>query len=96
MDFLDPSVARQNTPEERVRQTYGRALVHQYGYSKGLLVFEAPINTGSETKFADIIIYDNEAAAQSKDQARVRIVVETKAPTEKKGVKPVLSVCQFR
>jgi len=91
MDFLDSALTRQNTPEERVRQEYARKLHHEYGYAKELMVFGAAINIGSETKFADIVIYENAAAAHKKDQARIKIIVETKAPEEKKGVAQLTS-----
>ncbi|HEY8033345.1 MAG TPA: type I restriction enzyme HsdR N-terminal domain-containing protein, partial [Methylocella sp.] len=91
IDFLDPTLTRLNTPEERVRQEYARKLHREYGYAKELMVFEAPINIGSETKSADIVIYQTAAAAASKDQARIRIIVETKAPEIKKGVAQLTS-----
>ena len=91
IDFLDPTLTRVNTPEERVRQDYGRKLHREYGFPKDLMVFEAPINMGSETKFADIVIYQTAAAATRKDQSRIRIIVETKAPDIKKGVKQLTS-----
>lgn len=91
VDFLDPELTRPNTPEERVRQEYARKLHHEYGYPKEVMVFSAPINIGSETKFADIVIYESVAATQKKDQARIRIVVETKAPEVKKGVAQLTS-----
>jgi len=86
IDFLDESVTRANAPEERVRQEYARKLHHDYGHSKDVMVFGAPINIGSETKFADIVVYDSVSAAKRKDQACIRIVVETKAPEIRKGV----------
>ncbi len=86
VDFLDRSVSRPNTPEERVRQNYGRTLFYQYGYPRSRIVFGAPINIGSETRFADIVVYHSDLAAQQRDQARIHIIVETKAPNEKGGV----------
>jgi type I restriction enzyme M protein len=91
IDFLDAATTRPNTPEERVRQEYARKLHHEYGYPKELMLFEAPINIGSETKSADIAIYDNATALKRKDQSGIRIVVETKAPDEKKGVGQLMS-----
>jgi type I restriction enzyme M protein len=86
VDFLDLSVHRPNTPEERVRQNYGRTLFYQYGYPKSRIAFGAPINIGSETRFADIVVYQTDLAAQQRDQARIHLIVETKAPNEKGGV----------
>ena len=80
VDFLDPTLTRKNTPEERVRQDYARKLHHEYGYAKDAMVLDAPINIGSETRFADIVIYKDALSAQSKDQARIKIVV---APLER-------------
>lgn len=91
IDFLDPTLTRLNTPEERVRQDYGRKLHREYGYPKEQIVFEAPINMGSETKFADIAIYQTPAAAMRKDQSRIRMIIETKAPDIKKGVAQLTS-----
>src|SRR4051812_11896313 len=59
VDFLDPNVTRADKPEERIRQGYARILAEEYGYPKELLAFEAPINIGSETKFADIAVYNS-------------------------------------
>jgi type I restriction enzyme M protein len=91
IDFLDPALTRQNTPEERVRQEYARKLHHEYGYAKDVMVLGAPINIGSETKFADIVIYHDATAAARKDQSKIRIIVETKAPDIKKGVAQLTS-----
>lgn len=57
VDYLDPSQTRPDTPEERVRQTYARTLHEEYQYPKECMVFSAPIQIGSETKEADIVIY---------------------------------------
>lgn len=91
IDFLDPAVTRQNTPEERVRQEYARKLHHEYGYAKELMVLGAAISIGSETRFADIVVYDSATAASRKDQSSIRIIVETKAPDEKRGVAQLMS-----
>lgn len=85
VDFLDPDVLRPNTPEEYVRQNYGRKLHHEYGYDKKQIVFEAPVQIGSETRYADIAVYLTTASALRKDQSRIRLIVETKAPDEKAG-----------
>lgn len=85
MDFLDPSSTRPNTPEEHVRQTYARRLHYDYGYPKSVMVFGAPVSIGSETRYVDIAIYDDALGAKRKDQDKLRIVVETKAPDIKTG-----------
>ena len=86
VDFLEPNLARANMPEEQVRQTYARKLHYEYGYAKDAMVFNAPIQIGSETRYADIVIYESAQAAQRKDQGKILIIVETKAPDVKSGV----------
>jgi type I restriction enzyme M protein len=85
VDFLDPSSTRPNKPEEHVRQNYARKLHYEYGYAKDQMVFGAPISIGSETRYADIVVYDTAHAAKRKDQAKIRLIVETKAPDVKSG-----------
>jgi len=85
VDFLDSDKSRQDTPEERVRQEYGRKLHHDYGYDKSVIAFEAPISIGSETRYADIAIYENAEAKHRHDQGKIRVLIETKAPDVKKG-----------
>jgi len=86
IDFLDSGVSRPNTPEERVRQDFARKLHYEYGYPLNLLAFNVAISIGSETRFADIAVYHDVVAAKTRDQGRIRIVVETKAPDEKSGI----------
>ncbi len=86
IDFLNPEVSRPNTPEEQVRQEFARKLHFEYGYPKNVMVFNAPVQIGSETRFADIIVYHDAVAAKRKDQSGIRIIVETKAPDVKTGV----------
>jgi len=86
IDFLDPKVTRPNNPEERVRQTYIRNLHYDYGYPKDVLRCGAPINIASETKQADIVIYTTAAGAARQDQGKIRLIVETKAPSVKSGI----------
>ena len=86
VDFLEPGKDRPNTPEERVRQVYARKLHYDYGYPTSVMVIEAPIHIGSRATSADIVIYRNGAAARRRDQSRVRLVVETKAPDRKSGL----------
>lgn len=80
VDYLDSSVTRADGAEERVRQAYARILHEEYGYSKDRMVFGAAINIGRQVRYADIVVYSNAAAAHSRDQGRVVLVVETKAP----------------
>jgi type I restriction enzyme M protein len=91
VDFLDPDNARPNLPEEHVRQTYARKLHYEYGYAKELMLLNAPIQIGSETKYADIVVYQDSLARERKDQAKIRIVVETKAPDIKTGQRQLQS-----
>jgi type I restriction enzyme M protein len=91
IDFFDRSSSRANTPEERVRQNYARTLHYQFGYPVSVMALEAPINIGSDRKFADIVIYEDETAARSRDQGRIKLVIETKAPDEKTGYGQLVS-----
>lgn len=90
LDFLE-DMARPGTPEEYVRQAYARKLHFEYGYPKERMRFNAPISIGSETKFADIVIYNTPNDAKRKDQAAIDLIVETKAPDEKSGLGQVKS-----
>lgn len=85
VDYLDSSITRADRPEERVRQGYARVLVEEYQYPKEHLAFEAPINIGREIKFADIAVYDSPESRAARDQGRILLVVETKAPTKADG-----------
>lgn len=86
VDFLDPVKSRPNTPEERVRQVYARRLHYDYGYPRSLMATEVAVQFGSrERGAADIVIYNNEVAAQLRDQSQIRLIVETKAPDSKSG-----------
>jgi type I restriction enzyme M protein len=86
VDFLDSTVTRANLPEERVRQTYARKLHYEYGYPRERMRFGSPIYIGREPREADIVIYADEVAARARDQGKVDLIVETKAPSEKQGV----------
>ena len=80
VDFIDPNTARPDTPEERVRQTYARKLHYEYDYPKELMVIGAPINIGSEVRYADIADLSTRTfSAKRRDQAKIRLIVETKA-----------------
>lgn len=74
-----------------MRQNYARTLHADYGYPKNLMRFEAPINIGSEVRFADIAIYHDATAARKHDQSKIGIVVETKAPDVATGQKQLHS-----
>lgn len=79
IDFINPRTTRPNTPEEHVRQGYARRLHYEYGYATDVIVIGAPISIGSETKYADIAVYHDIHAAKRRDQAKIRLLVETKA-----------------
>ena len=71
IDYLNPQRSRANNPEELVRQYYARVLVEEYGYPKSWMVFEAPVSIGSETKSADIVIFQSASAAgRARNRAR--------------------------
>jgi type I restriction enzyme M protein len=86
VDFVDPNITRPDTPEERVRQMYARKLRYEYDYPANLMVIGAPINIGSEVRYADIAIYHDAFSAKRRDQAKIKLVVETKAGDLKTGV----------
>ncbi len=74
-------------PEERVRQLYAVRLIHQYGYPKGRLAFEHPVNFGRQKKRADIVIFD-------KDRPDTPyIIVELKKPKLQDGKNQLRSYC---
>ena len=85
VDCIDPTVARADTPEERVRQNYARVLLNEYRYPRECMAIQAPIRIASEDKWGDIVIYDSADACRRRDQGRIALVVEAKAPTKKKG-----------
>jgi type I restriction enzyme M protein len=85
VDFLDPGLARPDLPEERVRQYYARVLVDEYNYAKDCMALGAPVAIGSETKFADIVVYTSPEACQERAQGQILLVVETKAPNRTEG-----------
>ena len=85
IDFLDPAKARPNRPEERVRQTFARKLHYDYGYSKDVMLFEAPIHIGSSACSLDIAVYRSADEAKLRRQSGIALIVETKAPTVKEG-----------
>lgn len=83
IDFLEPEKSRPNTPEERIRQKMGQILHHELNYPKENMAFERHINMGREKKSADIVIYSSAEAQAMKDQGRILLICETKAPSEK-------------
>lgn len=85
VDYVDTLKTRPNTPEERVRQYYARVLVEEYQYPKNRVALEAPIKIGSETRSADIVIYNSVEACKKRDQGRIFLIVETKAPAKQDG-----------
>lgn len=82
VDFLDPTRSRPDTREERVRQGYARVLVEKYRYPKSCLAFEVPIRIGSKSVEADIVVFTSPEARTSRNQNRVLLIVETKAPNK--------------
>ncbi len=62
-------IASKNTfsyknPEEKVRaETYAK-LIHEYNYSPKKIRLEVPVTMGSDTKRADIIVYNDEACTK--------------------------------
>ena len=80
IDYLNPEIKRENTPEERVRQKIVQILHGELGYPKELLAVERTINIGRELKRADIIIYNSSRACAENDQGQIYIIGECKAP----------------
>jgi type I restriction enzyme M protein len=85
IDYVTPDLSRVDTQEERVRQNYARILHEEYSYPKDCIAFEAAINIGSETRFADIAVYQSADACLTRDQGRILLVVEAKAPNRQTG-----------
>jgi type I restriction enzyme M protein len=85
IDFIDSTKTRPDTPEERVRQFYCRALCDEYGYKRDHIALEVPVKIGSETRAADIVVYQTKEAAASRSQGQISLIVETKKPTVAEG-----------
>ncbi|WP_224982701.1 N-6 DNA methylase [Geomonas agri] len=83
IDYLNPDVRRENTPEERIRQKMTVALVEELGYPKAFIALERTINIGTEKKRADIVIYADELACAENNQGKILIIGEVKAPSIK-------------
>ncbi|RKZ73925.1 MAG: DNA methylase, partial [Candidatus Parabeggiatoa sp. nov. 3] len=74
-------------PEEIVRQLFLLRLMKQYDYPTERIGVEVPIAFGSQTKRADIVIFD-------KDRPTVPyIIVELKKPKRKDGKEQLRSYC---
>src|ERR1035441_8297287 len=74
-------------PEEIVRQLWIKRLLFQYGYPKSRITAEHPVAFGSETKRADIVVFD-------KDRPTVPyIMVELKKTKLKEGKDQLKSYC---
>lgn len=75
------------TPEEVVRQLYLRKLTEDYQYPLSRIDVEVGVKFGSETKRADIVVFD-------KDRPTVPyIIVELKKPKWKEGKDQLKSYC---
>jgi type I restriction-modification system DNA methylase subunit len=98
VDFLTGQLLEPK-PEEWVRQRFLRILHYEYGYAKNVMVREVPIWYGSKELVdqvgapvrADIVVYDSASACTARDQGRVSLVVECKAPTETQGYNQLVS-----
>jgi type I restriction enzyme M protein len=98
VDFLTGDAVADQA-EERVRQQYLRILHFQYGYPKSVLARQVAIYGGSSQlkdsfgnpTFADIAVYENVEACRLRDQGKIRLVVENKAPTEVGGHNQLVS-----
>ncbi|MCK4333396.1 N-6 DNA methylase [candidate division WOR-3 bacterium] len=78
---------RQAKPEEIVRQLYAYKLIKDYGYPEKRIALEHPVQFGTETKYADIVVFD-------KDRPTVEyIIVELKRPKLKDGKEQLRSYC---
>ena len=75
------------TPEEAVRQLFLDKLINKYAYPTDRIQLEYPVSFGSETKRADIVIFD-------KDRHTVPyIMVELKKPKLTDGKEQLKSYC---
>lgn len=76
-----------SNPEEIVRQLWVYKLINYYGYKPEQIVCEIPVQFGTETntKFADIAVYRNEA------KETVKILFEVKKPKRKDGIEQLKS-----
>lgn len=98
IDFLGGALLELK-PEEFVRQKYLRVLHYEYRYPKDVMAREVPIYYGSKKAKsaaghpvrADIVIYTDAKARSKRDQAKIEIIVECKAPTISDGLDQLAS-----
>ena len=77
------------TPEEIVRQLYLMVLIDDYGYNSKFIQVEYAVKTGSTTKRADIVIFEEDHISQP------YIIIELKKPNSLEGKKQLESYCKF-
>lgn len=85
IDYIDNSIRRPNTPEERIRQKMTQILHCEFGYPIANIGLERGINIGREIKRADIVVYNNATACASNNQGEIYLIAEIKAPTVKES-----------
>lgn len=98
IDFLTEA-ALEPKPEEFVRQRYLRTLHYEFQYPKTVLSREVPIYYGRKELVdkegnpvrADIVVYSSAKACSERDQGKIELIVECKAPTEKDGYNQLVS-----
>ncbi len=98
IDFLGDSLLEAR-PEEFVRQKFLRILHFEYQYPINVIAREIGIYYGSkELKDkegnpvrADIVVYTNATACREKDQGKILLVIECKAPSEDSGYNQLVS-----
>lgn len=98
IDFLSGSLLVAK-PEEFVRQNFLRILHYEYQYPKNVLAREIAIYYGSKEITdkegnpvrADIVIYSSPKACKEKDQGKIELIVECKAPDEESGYNQLVS-----
>jgi type I restriction enzyme M protein len=76
-------------PEEIVRQLYVMTLTQDLGYPLSRIQLEYPVQTGSSSKRADIVIFEASRPTQP------YIIVELKEPNSKEGRRQLESYCKF-
>ena len=97
-DFLSDSLLEPK-PEEFVRQKFLRVLHYEYQYPKNVLAREVSIHYGSKVLLdkdgnpirADIVVYSSPIAKKKKDQGKIFLVIECKAPEEESGYNQLVS-----
>ncbi len=85
IDYIDNSIRRSNTPEERIRQKMTQILHCEFGYPIANIGLERSINIGREIKRADIVVYNNSTACANNNQGEICLIAEVKAPTVKES-----------